>query len=201
MRLFVAVTDHDWFQLHAQKSSVDEVNFWQPSPDANFRALAPGEILLFKLHAPNNFIAGGGFFTRFLHLPISLVWDAFGEGNGVRTLPEMRQRIAKYRRVPIGPNDNPAIGCIMLCEPFFFAREEWVPTPTSFSLNIVQGKGYDTRTGEGQALWAAVTERLAAHMSGAVNAGPATAAAAEGAVTANPRSCAPVSARAPFVCS
>jgi len=31
MRLFVAVTDNDWFALHASKESVDEVNFWRPS--------------------------------------------------------------------------------------------------------------------------------------------------------------------------
>jgi len=30
MRLFVAVTDSEWFALHASKASVDEVNFWRP---------------------------------------------------------------------------------------------------------------------------------------------------------------------------
>jgi putative restriction endonuclease len=59
VRLFVAVTDYDWFQVHAAQSSVEEVNFWQPSPDSAFKALSPGEPLLFKLHSPCNFIAGG----------------------------------------------------------------------------------------------------------------------------------------------
>jgi putative restriction endonuclease len=67
MRLFVAVTDNDWFALHATLDRVEGVNFWRPSSDATFKALEPGEILLFNLHAPENFIAGGGFFTRFLH--------------------------------------------------------------------------------------------------------------------------------------
>ncbi len=104
-------------------------------------------MLLFKLHSPRNFIVGGGFFTRFVHLPISLSWEAFGEGNGVRSLSEMRERIVKYRRVPIAPMENPKIGCILLAEPFFFGEGEWIPVPSDFSLNIVQGKGYDSEDG------------------------------------------------------
>src|SRR6202167_761324 len=110
MNFFVAVTDYDWFQLHASKSSVVEVNFWRPSPEASFKALNVCEMLLFKLHSPRNFIVGGGFFARFVQLPISLAWDAFGEGNGVRSLAEMRDRIAKYRRALIEPTENPTIG-------------------------------------------------------------------------------------------
>src|ERR1017187_613131 len=83
MRLFVGVTDWDWWSLHASKSAVEEVNFWRPSPTASFQALAPGEIFLFKLHAPRNAIAGDGFFTKFIFLPVSLAWEGFGEGNGV----------------------------------------------------------------------------------------------------------------------
>jgi putative restriction endonuclease len=137
-------------------------------------------MLLFKLHAPRNFIVGGGFFTRFVHLPISLSWEAFGEGNGVRSLSEMRERIAKYRRVPIEPMENPKIGCILLAEPFFFSEAEWIPVPSDFSLNIVQGKGYDSEDGTtGKALWGAVTERLAARATENLDHGPATIAAVQ----------------------
>jgi putative restriction endonuclease len=79
MNFFVAVTDYDWFQLHVSKSHVDEVNFWRPSPEASFKALSIGEILLFKLHSPRNFIVGGGFFTRFVQLLISLSWEPSSE--------------------------------------------------------------------------------------------------------------------------
>jgi len=161
MRLFVAVTDYDWFQVHASKLTVDEVNFWQPSPDSSFKALSPGEPLLFKLHSPRNFIAGGGFFAKFLRLPLSLAWDAFGEGNGVYTPEEGRIRISKYRRVPIAPNEDPNIGCIILAEPFFFPEDLWIPIPSDFSLNVVRGKGYNTLDLVGQNLWAQVVERLA----------------------------------------
>jgi len=186
MNLFVAVTDYDWFSLHASKPVIEEVNFWRPSPDASFKALLPGELLLFKLHAPRNHIAGGGFFTKFLTLPIRLAWDAFGEGNGVRSLPEMRARIAQYRRTDIAAADNPKIGCILLAEPFFFPEPEWIPVPADFSLNIVSGKGYSTDTATGRALWDAVAERLAYRAAAAANAGPATVAAAESARYGNP---------------
>jgi putative restriction endonuclease len=102
MNLFVAVTDNDWFALHSSRENVEEVNFWRPSPDATFKALQPGELLLFKLHAPQNFIAGGGFFTRFLQLPVNLAWETFKEENGVRSLTQMRERIAHYRRRTVG---------------------------------------------------------------------------------------------------
>jgi putative restriction endonuclease len=51
MRLYVAVTDKDWFALHASKPEVEEVNFWRPSPDATFKALQPGERTLPVLEA------------------------------------------------------------------------------------------------------------------------------------------------------
>jgi hypothetical protein len=89
IRLYVAVTDNDWSALHVSKPEVEEVNFWRPSPEATFKALQPGELLLFKPHSPNNIIAGGGFFTQLLQLSVNLVWDTFGEANGVRSQSEM----------------------------------------------------------------------------------------------------------------
>src|SRR5271170_1433439 len=106
MRLFVAVTDSDWFALHTSRQQVDEVNFWRPSPEASFKALQPGEPLLFKLHAPENFIVGGGLFTKFIQLPVNLAWDSFREANGVTSLEGIRKRIAYYRRAPISPGEN-----------------------------------------------------------------------------------------------
>ena len=182
MNFFVAVTDYDWFQLHASKSRIDEVNFWRPSSEAPFKALRTGELLLFKLHSPRNFIVGGGFLTRFVQLPISLSWEAFGEGNGVRSLSEMRDRIAKYRRAPIGSMENPTIGCILLAEPFFWTEAHWIPIPSDFSLNIVQGKGYNSNDGTtGKALWEAVTERLKIRAGANLDPGPATIAVVESA--------------------
>ena len=68
MRLFVANTDVDWYRhlsrLAAAPGGLDEVNFWQPSGGGAFRALRPGQPFLFKLHHPENFIVGGGFFAH-----------------------------------------------------------------------------------------------------------------------------------------
>jgi putative restriction endonuclease len=186
MRLFVGVTDWGWWSLHASKLAVEEVNFWRPSSTANFQALAPGEIFLFKLHAPRNAIAGGGFFTKFLSLPVSLAWDAFGEGNGARSLAEVRQRIGFYRRAPIEATEDPNIGCILLEEPFFFAEPDWIPIPPDFSLNVVSGKGYDTFEQAGQLLWQQVGERLQAIRIGARDAGPALVAATDAARHGSP---------------
>ncbi|MGA3316619.1 MAG: hypothetical protein ABSC64_09300 [Candidatus Korobacteraceae bacterium] len=179
MRLYVAVTDNDWFALHASKTEVEEVNFWRPSPDATFKVLQPGELLLFKLHAPDNYIAGGGFFTRFLQLPVNLVWDTFGEANGVRSLAAMRERIAHYRRSPIAPNDNPTIGCIMLAEPFFWPRSDWIPSPPEFKLSTQAGKRFDSEAGPGNALWEAVCERLRQSPATRLEQGTATLVAIE----------------------
>ena len=104
MRLFVGVTDDQWFHFLARQTGCEEVNFWRPS-GTGFQALGEGELFLFKLHAPHHFIVGGGFFARALQLPLSLAWDSFGTANGVRDLPEMRRKIAKYRhefRVTLG---------------------------------------------------------------------------------------------------
>jgi putative restriction endonuclease len=179
MRLFVAVTDNEWFALHASRNHVDEVNFWRPSSDAGFKALQPGELLLFKLHAPMNFIAGGGFFVRFHQLPVNLAWETFGEANGVRSLDDMRQRIAFYRRTPILPNENPNIGCIMLAEPFFWPQDAWIECPEDFKLNTVQGKGYDSETGTGRNLWNEVSQRLQLYSASQLAQGTAALAAIE----------------------
>ncbi len=162
MKLYVGITDYDWYSLHASKESVEEVNFWRPSPTASFKALQPGEMFLFKLHAPKNFIVGGGFFTRFLPLPLSLAWAAFGEANGARSLAEVRMRISKYRKQPIAPIEDPHIGCILLGEPFFFDQSDWIPSPPDFKGPTQVGKSYDVESGTGLMLRQEVTARLEA---------------------------------------
>jgi len=67
INLVVAVTDGDWFESLRYLDS-DEVNFWSPSP-RSFQALRPGELFLFKLHAPRNFIVGGGVYAHADQLP------------------------------------------------------------------------------------------------------------------------------------
>ncbi len=159
MKIWVGVTDGDWYAFLREREP-DEVNFWQPSGGRKFKALAPGEPFLFKLHSPRNFIAGGGFFIRHTTLPCSLAWSAFGEKNGVADTGAFLQRIRKYRRTHEAEPD-PTIGCSILTEPFFWPDDQWIPAPSDWARNIVQGKTYDSHEPAGAALWQEVLARLA----------------------------------------
>src|SRR6266850_153926 len=160
MKAFVAVTDGDWFRFLQAQPSIDEVNFWQPGGNRRFAALSPGQPFLFKLHAPENFIVGGGFFAHSSLLPVSLAWEAFGEKNGVPDLREMRRRVEKYRRSTQDPHEDYWVGCIILRDPFFWSRADWLPVPADFSREVVQGKTYDLRSEPGRSLWEDVAARL-----------------------------------------
>ena len=159
INLVVAVTDDNWFEMLRRHPDLDEVNFWAPSA-ASFRALQPGELFLFKLHAPRNVIVGGGIFAYANALPCSLAWEAFGEANGARSPQEMRARIARYRRTDSSDQSDFPIGCRILTQPFFFEGADWIPVPASWSPNIVSFKTYNTDDAEGLALWEAVSDRL-----------------------------------------
>jgi putative restriction endonuclease len=163
MNAYVAVTDRDWFDFLSAQADVDEVNFWQPrSWGGEFGVMRRGDPLLFKLKAPVNAIAGGGFFEYYAELPMSLAWDAFGIKNGASSLQAVRERIVRLRRTPTDWYEDFTIGCIVLVEPFFWTEELWIPQPSDFRGQIVRGKGYDLTTGTGAALWHEVAQRLEA---------------------------------------
>jgi putative restriction endonuclease len=161
MRFFVGVTDNEWFSFLAARRP-DEVNFWRPGQTA-FRTLAPGDLFLFKLHSPLNFIAGGGYFVSYSRLPLSLAWLAFEQKNGMEDEATFRKVIQGYRRDSVA---DPEIGCIVLTEPFFFPRELWVPAPADWPRSAVQGKTFDTQESEsGRQLLEQVLLRLASMRS------------------------------------
>lgn len=160
VNVFVGVTDGEWFSFLSARGSSEGINFWQPGGQTQFKALQPGELFLFKLHSPNNFIVGGGIFVRASILPVSMVWEAFGDGNGARSLSEMKQRIAKYRRQAVDDREDYRIGCRVLEEPFFLPRERWIPVPESWAPNIVVGKNFDTSSTDGRYIWDALGDSL-----------------------------------------
>lgn len=160
MKIWVGVTDNDWYEFLAARQP-DEVNFWQPSRNRPFRALAASELFLFKLHSPINQIAGGGYFVRHSWLPVSLAWEVFRENNGVASLEELRSKIATYNPDTRGERD-PHIGCIVLTQPFFWPGDEWIAVPQDWAPNIVSGKRYDSAHETGRRLLREVEERLAA---------------------------------------
>ena len=70
--MYVGVTDGDWFRFLSQRPDIREANFWQPVDTRRFVALTPGELFLFKLKAPDHFIAGGGLLS--VRTPTRLHW-------------------------------------------------------------------------------------------------------------------------------
>ena len=144
------------------------MNFWSSSA-TSFKALAEGELFLFKLHAPRNFVVGGGVFFRADTLPCSLAWEAFGEANGAASLVQMRERVAKYRRADRGDRSDFTIGCRILTQPFFWPEERWIPVPADWAANIVSFKGYSTDEAVGHQLWEAAQASAGALPSAGVS--------------------------------
>jgi putative restriction endonuclease len=143
VRAYVGVTDGEWYRFLAARPALDEVNFWRPSGEREFRALTPGEPFFFKTHYPHNRVVGGGFYSGFARLPISDAWRLFGERNGAGSLAEMRRQVGQYRRRPIGLGEDPVVGCIFVRDTTFFPSDEPSDPPPDFAPNVVQGKGYD----------------------------------------------------------
>lgn len=159
MKIYVGITDFDWFKTLKQ-ANCDEVNFWKPGGRTNFKALDEGDLFLFKLHSPKDYIVGGGFFLKFSIIPSSLAWEAFGIANGAMSLMELNNRIYKYKKTSRLSDPDPYIGCIILSMPFYFDEQDWIPVPQDWNRNIVQGKTYDTEEMTGLALYEQVQEKL-----------------------------------------
>ena len=162
MKVYVGVTDRDWYEFLRQRPGTDEVNFWQPSGGRRFGAIGPGDLFLFKLHYPDNMIVGGGTFVSFDSFPAWLVWDAFQDKNGARSYDEMCRRIQRYRKTRMSIAGTEQIGCVILGDPFFLSETDWIPAPADWAPNIVQGKTYDSATSVGSDLIQAVIARRVA---------------------------------------
>ncbi|MFW6173411.1 MAG: HNH endonuclease [Elusimicrobiota bacterium] len=148
----MGVTDNKWYDFLSRLPDCDEVNFWQPSPTNAFKALKPGELFLFKLHSPYDYITGGGVFTSYTTLPLSLAWEAFKEKNGASSFQEMRAMILSKRNLPPDTREDFEIGCIILTQPFFLDRNLWFPPP-EWSKSIQKGKGYGLDEEAGKFIW------------------------------------------------
>jgi putative restriction endonuclease len=151
VNLFIANTDNAWFDFLSSEANVNEVNFWWPGEMA-FRAIQPGELLVFRLKSPRNKIGGFGVFSNYSSLSVQIAWDSFGRANGVSSFEALRSAIAEFRDdAPVGPMTN--IGCTVLVEPVFFPPDLWFDLPPSWSRSIQRGKIYSTENAEGIKLW------------------------------------------------
>ncbi len=161
MKIWTGVTDNRWYENLSRQQDLDEVNFWHPRGRPPFTTLPEGTPFLFKLKSPYHHIAGGAFFIKYASLPLSLAWDAFGVKNGANSFDEFERLINAARGRDADRTKD--IGCSILGEPFFFAKEDWMPLSTEFAGNIVSGKGFDTAEADGGRIWDAVQLLLQAH--------------------------------------
>jgi putative restriction endonuclease len=162
MKFYLGVTDNSWYN-YLSRIAPEDVNFWQPGGNTTFKVLAPGAPFLFKLKSPLNVIGGVGFFSSQTHLPMNMAWYVFGNRNGCDTYEQFKQMILQYRTDKL--NTNPTIGCIVLTNPVFFNKEDWLKVPEDWSKSIVQGKSYETSSPIGSAVWSKVELLLNKYLS------------------------------------
>jgi putative restriction endonuclease len=155
----VANTDRAWFDHFRPRDElarVDEVNFWRPLAQSEFRALQPGEPLFFRLKEPDAAVVGFGFFAVYARTSVSQAWELFGDKNGDPTRERFLQRIAGYRRSANPLNDPSAaqLSCIVLRDALFLASRDWLRwgPDLGWQRNIVAFKGYDLTDGPGRLL-------------------------------------------------
>jgi putative restriction endonuclease len=87
----------------------------------------------------------------------------------------MRRRIERYLpRARIDPRAEYSVGCLMIAEPVFFAREDWIRQPTDWGPQTVQGAGYDLGSGEGARVWRECLARAATKGTAAALVGAET---------------------------
>ncbi|MBN2239290.1 MAG: HNH endonuclease [Dehalococcoidales bacterium] len=165
MKAYIGVTDTKWYSHLRTLHDLEEVNFWRPSSRSVFKTLAPGELFLFKLHYPTNAIVGGGFFAHYSVVPISLAWESFGEANGASSYRQLRHLITTHKNIVDDGITDFLIGCIILEQPFFLNSRDWIPAPSDWKSNIVQGKTYDLSVEPGRSIWQQLQTSVALNSS------------------------------------
>ncbi|MGI4870487.1 MAG: HNH endonuclease [Janthinobacterium lividum] len=160
MNFYVGLTDTRWFDFLRQEPRED-VNFWKPLGGTNFGAVPSGAPFLLKLRKPAHCVAGVGFFTNQLTLPLATAWDMFGPRNGFADCPAFYQAIQGYRKAAKKEyTPSPEINCLVLTAPIFFRKPDWIPAPADWGDPIVTGKVYSTAAPIGAKLWADVSATL-----------------------------------------
>jgi putative restriction endonuclease len=172
VRFFLAVTDHEWFAHIRRHPELEEVSFRRSEARGPFRAVEPGEPVLFKLQAPFDAVVGGAYFAREFVLSAGFAWRAFGSGNGADSLEALVHGSDRAADAPVRDPWALRLRSLVLTDPFVFDESEWLAPPADFARHVSAGKVYSTRSPAGLALWTGVCARLGdARVRGA---GPAT---------------------------
>ena len=152
MNGFLALTDCGWYE-HLSRLHATEANFRRPSV-MPFR-FPVGAPFLFKLKAPERAIVGFGYFAGFSVLPDWLVWETFGEANGVADLLALRQRLQTIQQAGRVEADAAGqIGCSLIAETHFLAPDAWVDPPSDWRTRTQVGATFDLTRGEGERICA-----------------------------------------------
>lgn len=160
MQGWIAPTDYDWFSFLLAAGPLEEVNFWKPSAARRFNA-EPFSPFLFKLKSPHNSICGYGLFARYSSLPTWLAWEAFQKANGCASERSMNERITviRHRMHFRGESPSDHIGCILLVNPVFFSKDQWISQPNDWPPRNLGPMRYDLDVGEGKRVWSACLDR------------------------------------------
>ena len=150
MKFYLGVIDNSWY-TYLSTIEPEDINFWQPGGNTAFKVIEQGAPFLFKLRSPYNVIGGIGFFVSHTFLPVNMAWDVFNNRNGSANFLQFKQAILNYRTDKL--NQNPSIGCIVLTNPIFFKKQDWIDVSPYWSASIVQGKSFDSNTTIGDELW------------------------------------------------
>lgn len=156
MDFYVGNTDLTWYRnLRNLHETPEDVNFWRPSR-MEFKAIPVGAPFLLRLKSPIQMIGGMGTFMGYERVLLREAWELFGEGNGYYQFGPFKDAIQSYRhKMKLPADSNPEIGAIILNDVVFFHEDEYVPSPSDWSSNIVAGKVYSDRTAIGSALLSA----------------------------------------------
>lgn len=164
--IYVGITDTDWYNfLCAHENSLNGyVNFWTPGI-ATFKAVEENDYFLFKLHNKKGTnekgeIVGGGKFCRYEVLSFEQAWEKYGISNGCISIEEMKDKIIKYRRNNSMDDTSNLIGNIVIKDPFFFKKFDWIDSPSDWSKNIVKGKKYSIGEEIGKNLYISLLNRI-----------------------------------------
>jgi putative restriction endonuclease len=89
-----------------------------------------------------------------------MAWEIFRDKNGCDSYEHFYEIIRGLRSQENSLNINPNIGCIVLTNPVFFRKEDWISIPDNWAKSIVQGKSYSTDEEIGYNLWETVQATL-----------------------------------------
>jgi len=155
LKLFLSITDTELVNFY-RRQQLDEINYWRQDK-RTFSSLGYHEPFCFVSHMvkgqPRK-IMGVGFFVEFRRMSPQATWLRFGRKNGFATELEFRQRVlARKGAAGKKPGLDPELGCILLTNPIFFPKQDWIEVPPSMSPRVVAGKTYSTEDEEGAELW------------------------------------------------